>query len=1683
MKIKARKVAALLLAATLMSVSGNSAMSPAFGAEDPNAALPAETVTEAVETQAPETQAPETQAPETQPPETQAPETQPPETQPPETQLPETQAPETQPPETQAQTQASEAQPESAAAQSETAAAETAASEKQSETKATEPETEEEGKTRSFETNTSKGTISVKLPKGKGVAKSAELVCSKTEYSEDKGNRGKVDKVILGKQRVITDARFYELSLKDGDEVINIPEGTQITFTRGDGIDLSLKPLLQAKTHLYNVSSDSAQEISGSIDLNGDLRVTGFSFSAPKKLRAFALVAEENRANDGGAVSRGSVISSIGEAGRYAAVGAAVNGKVEDDNISNSEDLLNSLAGYSVSLANAQSGGDAAVVNIYTDSDGNVQTDAGNDQDPMRAVLSGGDIDVSGRMVVLNYVVTNPDTGYVALPHYGVVSDGAAVNRKQNSEQAGRLVVTVTKIAEGTDGNYTLAPYTGEIGIAKRGVGTYLVPQGSISIDGKLTGAAYAGTINIGKDIIKSTVRTESGDDAPATETEETESETEDVAETEPETENVEETEGSVVLSAADEGQAETMLAPVMLMAAAEDGEDEETLQAQADETESLNDNNRASGGINIASVGKTVKVSKIGANSQKLGNAKLALYNKTAFTFRYKKSENPDEYVSVLVPANTKIYDWDSSDTEEEDISPYIKAENGSGVLLSGIEYVIREEVIPTNYSKAWDFSFTCSLTKPDNTVKINLTNNGSAADPSSSSPVGETTGPVTISIVDRPENEETVYHVAVCDSAVETPTEQKGYLKDVPIQIRQNYDGSGAVAVEFTSGNGSIPVDLSTLANLIQESPSEANQVVQKEFAILEKDVYPGYLFDSNNVSAVDAHLIPFTVKKTYNSDYPDNPTVSIEGLPSDKNLTFKQKEFKFNVGSRYDSKYIKDTSFELKVGNDSLKATDYTITGGVAGKTIDNSLAEIKLTAEGWKKLHPSEAEWNTLTLKWTDVPYDKYFTATPKATPDPVDVFKEKEIKNENVIVDLSQWRFNIAALVSGTPLADVKFTLTSNNTQVDYRIDGGAATGATKGSVSDITLANTDTGWKLLHPDANTWNTLKINWTSAPAGYEFEPGAVTNVDVSAGSEVRINLDPWTFSIGSGVDGKAPYIAGTVFELKAGSNVLTAGTHYTTTNTTDGTLRSISLTKDGADLVKAAGSLTLNAVSAPSGYTIKGATYTQAVANGGSYVIPLEKIVPAQPGSISVIKQTRVADGSRYYVPDKSGRTFYVSAFSDTNLSTKVAGPARMDVPYSTDTSNNKGSSYQTATLEGLTRGAYYYLAETDQNGTPVVSANIGVSQIMFSDDGNAFADGNSHPVRLELNEAVKQVYLRNIYPTAGLTTGSFQIKLNVVDHENKPLASALTANFKVAGGDGTRLKNLKTIQLSNETTKTLKDISYRWSGDKIRITASLQTLTDASGASVLSSYSLVDPKTYAVLATGTAIPKYLKTRITLTSAEKNQQTLEFTLKKVKTEKEIAELKLTKAVTYKKTPIRVNGTYYIGIFSDAKHTKILYKKAMSLANASSMTSTLKINLYKLAAPHTITLYFAETDKNGKVVSSGSKSGYDISLNKTSVTLSPTNADESIVLTNDVRDGSVAAANLTNPSSGFAGDSSALAEAQALSNNETKSSKPTGDDTPFEPFAMATGISAGIIFLLLALLAARKKWGARF
>ena len=323
-------------------------------------------------------------------------------------------------------------------------------------------------------------------------------------------------------------------------------------------------------------------------------------------------------------------------------------------------------------------------------------------------------------------------------------------------------------------------------------------------------------------------------------------------------------------------------------------------------------------------------------------------------------------------------------------------------------------------------------------------------------------------------------------------------------------------------------------------------------------------------------------------------------------------------------------------------------------------------------------------------------------------------------------------------------------------------------------------------------------------------------------------------------------------------------------------------------------------------------------------------------------------------------------------------------------------------------------------------------------------------------------------------TADTGSATFRVKVNVIDGSNSPLPSTLIAGYTIkwtAGGKNWKVSPQPSLTLSNASSAQSKKytVPFPAAEKNVTVKVKLVSLTDSTGKNVMSEYMLVgDSAPYSALG------NYQKD-LTMPDGLTNGL-VQFTLKKVQ---DVAKLNLTKAVTYKGVPMRVNGTYYMGIFTDPEHTKLLYKKALSLRNASSLTSTLKINLYKLKnESHSITLYFAETDRNGKVVSSGKKTGYNISLNKTSVTLSPTNANESVVLTNDILKGSRAEQRLTDPGSGFAGDSGALSQAQQLENEENTASKPTGDETPFAPYAAAAAAALAAILLAAYALIRRRR-----
>ena len=328
----------------------------------------------------------------------------------------------------------------------------------------------------------------------------------------------------------------------------------------------------------------------------------------------------------------------------------------------------------------------------------------------------------------------------------------------------------------------------------------------------------------------------------------------------------------------------------------------------------------------------------------------------------------------------------------------------------------------------------------------------------------------------------------------------------------------------------------------------------------------------------------------------------------------------------------------------------------------------------------------------------------------------------------------------------------------------------------------------------------------------------------------------------------------------------------------------------------------------------------------------------------------------------------------------------------------------------------------------------------------------------------------------MYSASDTSSGSFKVKVRVVDGNNKDLGVTLTAGYTVkwsTNGKNWKINPQPTLVLNNASSAISKKYTIPFPADdkNVSIKVKLVSLTDENGNNVLGQYTLVDDNNY------TRLSSYQKTISLVNGVTDGLVT--FTLKKGSSSQETAQLTLTKAVTYQKVPMRVNATYYLGIFTDPAHTKLLFKKALSLSNASSRTSTLKINLYKLKnSSHSITLYFAETDSKGKVVSGGAKTGYNISLSRDSVTLSPTNAEASVVLTNDIIKGSKTEKRLTNPGSGFAGDRSALAEAQDLANSESLTGKKTGDETPIKPYVLAALISAALVLALAVAVLLRRR-----
>ena len=460
--------------------------------------------------------------------------------------------------------------------------------------------------------------------------------------------------------------------------------------------------------------------------------------------------------------------------------------------------------------------------------------------------------------------------------------------------------------------------------------------------------------------------------------------------------------------------------------------------------------------------------------------------------------------------------------------------------------------------------------------------------------------------------------------------------------------------------------------------------------------------------------------------------------------------------------------------------------------------------------------------------------------------------------------------------------------------------------------------------------------------------------------------------------------------------------------------------------------------------------------------------------------------RASTGKR--LPVTVQKQYRVRVFMDAGGTLPYGDAQTLTVSKNNSTSGTNGSARFTVPVDAL-HGTTYYVYEVDAEGRPIQNSSDMKIQIKGGDrtgeNGAAVTmkamEVDSYRAKGTYVVTDRTIRIQNLYTDSYynahrsefMSNGMFDIQLKVVDASGNELpVDNLVAEFRVRTRDGKlALKNNQKITLKNTSVGERRNISFPVPIDtgKQTMGVTLMSIRTTAGVSLAKDYTLLTASydgSFSKVGSRTG-----ERTFTIHADAENQGPVVFVLRKNETN-EKASLTLTKSVIYKKTPIRVNATYYIGIFADAAHTKLLFKKAMSLKDASSMSDTLKVNINSQKG-RTITLYFAETDRNGKVVESGKKTGYNISISQSQVTLSQSNMTAGVTVTNEILDGSRAAERLTDPDSGFAGDSAALADAQALASSSNLNSR-TGDDSPLMRYALllviaCAGVAAGLYLVL--------------
>ncbi|MCD7884488.1 MAG: hypothetical protein LUI87_12405 [Lachnospiraceae bacterium] len=457
--------------------------------------------------------------------------------------------------------------------------------------------------------------------------------------------------------------------------------------------------------------------------------------------------------------------------------------------------------------------------------------------------------------------------------------------------------------------------------------------------------------------------------------------------------------------------------------------------------------------------------------------------------------------------------------------------------------------------------------------------------------------------------------------------------------------------------------------------------------------------------------------------------------------------------------------------------------------------------------------------------------------------------------------------------------------------------------------------------------------------------------------------------------------------------------------------------------------------LTEITAPDGYTpipdveftvIRGCTTEVTLANA--------KIVESDY-ALTVTKEVYAGDYQVYAYDTTTGSykesgayTYYVALFSDAGRKNKVSNVVSLDVSGFTGT----------VTFSNLTANGIYYLSETDEYGVVVSSSDA--LTVRYTNSG-----------QVQLSQKASSMVVQNVYaslPDGYRYTGTLTLTLNTTDSSGT--AEAVTNTFYIGiyrNADYSDTPTIVKMDLQNASSVSVRRrILLSGENDMTYYIAEV----DASGNRITDSSDF----SYVVTVD----------KPTVTIAKGANQTVTVT-NKLKATK--ATLYLTKRV-YEGTSLKaVSETFYVGLFKDAELTTLYADPiAMTLDNASELTLKLTLNLGTASG---VTIYIAEVDQDGSVITNQRSFGYQIKVINATAEFTQDNLTIQTIIMNSVY-GSTSDDDwesiINSASSDLLSDSSYYTVDDNGSVSGELSSVQTGDDTPLLGYVLLMG-AAMILF----------------